>query len=110
MISCSGIYLKIAHFPVKIGLIGGVGGVPEIRFSLESSSFCYLGAHAKIQNPSCLLSGRKVRDSEEEEERKKMPSTMATSALAHALRSDQHSWPKGVIQWLFYAFFHIIGP
>ena len=66
MISLSGIYLKIGHFPVKIGLIGGVGGVPEIRFSLESSYFCYLGAHAKFHNSSCLLSGRKVRDSEEE--------------------------------------------
>ena len=90
MISLSGIYLKIAHFPVKIGLIGGVGGVPEICFSLESSYFCYLGAHAKFCNPSCLLSGRKIRDSEEEERRRKiMPSTMATSALAHTLRSDQ---------------------
>ena len=71
MISLSGIYLKIAHFPVKIGLIGGVGGVPEIRFSLESSSFCYLGAHAKFHNPSCLLSGRKGRASEEERRKKK---------------------------------------
>ena len=73
MISLSGIYLKIAHFPVKIGLIGGVGGVPEICFSLESSYFCYLGAHAKIQNPSCLLSGRKATafEEEEEEERRK---------------------------------------
>ena len=69
MISLSGIYLKIGHFPVKIGLIGGVGGVPEIQFSLESSSFCYLGAHAKIQNPSYLLSGRKATAFEEEEER-----------------------------------------
>ena len=60
MISLSGIYLKLVHFPVKIGLIRGVGGVPEICFSLESSSFCYLGAHAKIQNPSSLLSGRKA--------------------------------------------------
>jgi hypothetical protein len=25
MISPSGIYLKLAHFPVKIGLFGGVG-------------------------------------------------------------------------------------
>ena len=99
MVSLSGIYLKIAHFPVKIGLIWGVGGVPEICFSLESSSFCYLGAHAKIQNPSCLLSGRKATTSERKRERKRerkkereiMPSTMATSALAHALRSDQNN-------------------
>ena len=55
MISLSGIYLKVDHFPV-----------PEIRFSLESSYFCYLGAHAKIQNPSCLLSGRKATAFERE--------------------------------------------
>ena len=30
MISLSGIYLKLAHFLIKIGLIQGVGGVPEI--------------------------------------------------------------------------------
>jgi len=39
---------KLAHFPVKIGFFRGVGGVPEIFFSLESSYFCYLGAHAKV--------------------------------------------------------------
>ena len=33
-----------------------------------------------------IFENRKVRDSEEEE---KMPSTMATSVLAHALHSDQ---------------------
>ena len=71
MISLSGIYLKIAHFPVNIGLIEGVGGVPEFCFSLESSSFCYLGAHAKIQNPSYLLSGRKATAFEEERRREK---------------------------------------
>ena len=51
MISLSGIYLKIAYFPVKIGLIGGVGG-PRIFLLLESSYLCYLGAHVKIQNPT----------------------------------------------------------
>ena len=54
--SFSWIYLKFAHFPVKIGLIGG-RGVPEIYFWLESSSLCYLGAHAKICNPMLSLSG-----------------------------------------------------
>ena len=89
MISLSGIYLKIANFPVKIGLIGGVGGVTEIRFSLESSSFCYLGAHAKIQNPSYLLSGRKVTafEEEEEEEEKITASTIVTMSAQR--RSDQ---------------------
>ena len=41
---------ETAHFglfPPKIGFFRGVGGVPEIFFSLESSYFCYLGAHAK---------------------------------------------------------------
>ena len=91
MISLSGIYLKIAHFPVKIGLIGGVGGVPEIRFSSECSYFCYLGAHAKIQNLSCLLSDRKVKGSQRErkKERKIMPSTMVTTSSAQC-RSDQN--------------------
>ena len=60
--------------------------VPEICFSLESSSFCYLGAHAKIQNPSCLLSGRKVRDSEEEREKITASTIVTTSAQR---RSDQ---------------------
>ena len=36
-------------------------------FALESSSFCYLGAHTKFHNPSCLPSGRKAMASEEEE-------------------------------------------
>ena len=47
MISIFWIYSKLAHFSVKIGLIWGVGGVPEIWFLLQSSYFCYLGAHAK---------------------------------------------------------------
>ena len=41
---------ETAHFgfcPPKIGFFRGVGGVPKIIFSLESSYFCDLGAHAK---------------------------------------------------------------
>ena len=49
MISLSGIYLKIDHFPVKIGLIGG-GGPPNVS-PLESNYFHYLRAHKKLQNP-----------------------------------------------------------
>jgi len=51
---------ETAHFgfcPPKIGLIEGVGGVPEIFFSLECSHFCELGAHAKFQNCSTSPSG-----------------------------------------------------
>ena len=69
----------------------GGEGVPEFCFSLESSSFCYLGTHAKIQNPSYLLSGRKVRESErekrEEEEEKITASTIVTTSAQR--RSDQ---------------------
>ena len=54
--SLSWIFLILPDFPVKIGLIGGEGGVPEIIFWLESSSLCYLGAHAKICNPMISLS------------------------------------------------------
>ena len=42
---------ETAHFgfcPPKIGFFGGLGGVPEIFFSLESSYFCELRAHAKF--------------------------------------------------------------
>ena len=40
MKSLSGIYVKIARFPVKIGLIGGVGGVPEIFFLHWNLPYC----------------------------------------------------------------------
>ena len=43
MISLSGIYFKIAHFPVKIGLIHGVVGVPEFFFSIGILLFMLLG-------------------------------------------------------------------
>ena len=42
---------ETAHFsfcPPKIGFFRGVRGVPEICFSLESSYFCEIGAHAKF--------------------------------------------------------------
>jgi len=78
MMSISEIYLKLAHFPFKIGLIGGVGGVPKIFFALESYYLCYLGAHAKFENPTITLSWRLSRR-REERERKIMPSLMATS-------------------------------
>ena len=46
-----GLDLKFGHFPVKIGLIGRVGGFPIPFFPLQSYYFCYLGAHTKLQNP-----------------------------------------------------------
>ena len=70
---------------------GGLGGVPEIFFSMESSYFCEIEAHAKFQNPSCPLSGRKVRASEEEirerEERKITPTIGATTFVPAATGS-----------------------
>ncbi len=48
----SGLDLKFGHFPVKIGLIGRVGGSPPLSPPpLQSYYFCYLGAHTKLQNP-----------------------------------------------------------
>ena len=55
--SLSRIYLKLADFPVKIGLNGGLEGGPQIVFCLESYYLCYLGAHTKILNPVISLSG-----------------------------------------------------
>ena len=52
---------ETAHFgffPHKIGFLGGLGVVPEIFFSFESSYFCELGSHAKFQNCSTNPSGR----------------------------------------------------
>ena len=42
MISLSGINSKLAHFPVKIGLIGGVGGVPKFFFLMGILLFMLL--------------------------------------------------------------------
>ena len=36
--------------PVKIVIFRRLGGVPQIKFLLESSYFCYLETHAKILN------------------------------------------------------------
>ena len=55
MISLHGIYLKLGHFLVKIGLIRGVGG-PQLYFLIGISLFCYLGTHAKIHNSMTSLS------------------------------------------------------
>ena len=52
---------ETAHFsfcPPQIACFRGVGGFPEIIFSLDSSYFCYLGVHAKFQNCSTNPSGR----------------------------------------------------
>ena len=39
MISLSGLYLKIAHFPVKIGLVWGEGGSPKFVFHWNPPNF-----------------------------------------------------------------------
>ena len=52
---------ETAHFgfcPPKIGVFRGLGGVPKIFSSLESSYFCELGVHAQFQNCSTNPSGR----------------------------------------------------
>ena len=57
IISLSGIYLKITHFPVKIGLIVGKWGVPQKYFRLKSYYLCYLGVNEKIWKLMISLSG-----------------------------------------------------
>jgi hypothetical protein len=47
MISPSGIYLKLAHFPVKIGLFGGEGGVPKFFFLIGILIFMLLRSPCK---------------------------------------------------------------
>jgi hypothetical protein len=47
-VSHSGIYLKLAHFPVKIGLIGGIGRVP---YSHGILIFLLPGSPSKISEP-----------------------------------------------------------
>ena len=57
MTSLSRKYLKLSDTPVKIGLIGGVRGIPNFFTRLKSFYLCYLGAHAKIWKPMISLSG-----------------------------------------------------
>ena len=51
MISLSGIYLKIAHFPVKIGLIGGVWGGPRNSIFIGLLLFLLLRSPRKNSEP-----------------------------------------------------------
>ena len=79
----------------------GLGGVPEFFFWLESSYFCYLGAHAKFWNPTTTPSVRISNEPEEEERGKKEREENSIYSghlrlcqqprAAHALRSDQNS-------------------
>jgi hypothetical protein len=65
-------FSKYPPFPPKNRIVRGVGGVPEIFFWLESYYFCYLGAHAKFQNPTTIPSGRMSHEpGEKREEREK---------------------------------------
>jgi hypothetical protein len=72
-----------------------------IIFLIGILILCYLGAHANLWNPSCLLSGRKVRDSEEE--RSKTNNAIKSGhyvyacspRAAHALSSDQFNGIMG---------------
>ena len=49
---------RFGFCPSKIGFFRGAGGVPEIFPPLDSSYFCYFGAHAKFQTRSTNPSGR----------------------------------------------------
>jgi hypothetical protein len=51
MISPSGIYLKLAHFPVKIGLFGGGRGCPQNLFLIGILIFMSLRSPCKKLKP-----------------------------------------------------------
>jgi hypothetical protein len=63
-------FSKYPPFPPNI-IVRGVGGVPELFFLLESYYFCYLGAHAKFQNPTTTPSGQISNEPEERERRRR---------------------------------------
>ena len=50
-VSYSGIYFKLAHFPVKIGFIQAVGGGSPPKISLGILIFLLLGSPYKISEP-----------------------------------------------------------
>ena len=77
--------MKLAHFPVKIRLIRGVSGVTF--FCLESSFFCYLGAHAKILNPTTIPAGVKASRLTL---RGKVPKIVATCLCASSQGQGMH--------------------
>ena len=54
LVSAESISPNLPHFLVKIGLIGGVGGIPQISFSLDSQYFCYLRIIPKIVAYGCF--------------------------------------------------------
>jgi hypothetical protein len=75
--------------------VRGVGGVPEFFFWLKSLYFCYLGAHAKFQNPTKIPSGRISNEPggerERKKEREKMPFIVATYVYASSQGQRTHS-------------------
>ena len=64
-------FSKYPPFLPKNCIVWGVGESPIFCCWLESKYFCYLGAHAKLQNPTTTPSGRISNEPEERERRKK---------------------------------------
>ena len=86
---------ELAHFgfcPPKIGFFRGLGGVPKIFFFIGIFLIVLLGSPCKnLKSYDTPFYGFEQSAGGERREREIMPSLMATSALAHALRSDQFS-------------------
>jgi hypothetical protein len=87
---------KKAQLSTRIYHSAGGRGVPKFLWGLKSSYFCYLGAHAKFQNPTTISFVRMSNELERREKKEKeMPFIVATSVCAcipraaQALRSDQ---------------------
>jgi hypothetical protein len=86
---------KIPPFSAQKSHSAGGKGDPRI--------FCYLGAHAKLQNPTTTPAGRisnvPEEEREREEEEKKMPFIVATYVYASSQGPGTHSARQRCKKW-----------
>ena len=76
--------LRSANYFIVMG-----GGGPQIQFLVESLYFCYLGAHAKSQNPTKPFLGEKQK-AQRERRKRKFPLT-PMGVLTHRLQTHDVS-------------------
>jgi hypothetical protein len=92
---------KIPPFSAQKSHSAGGRGGPQIFFWLESSYFCYLGAHAKLENPKTIPSGRISNEPVEKKKKreKKMPFIVATYVYASSQGQCTHSARTNFLGW-----------
>jgi hypothetical protein len=83
---------KIPPFSTQKSHSAGGRGGPRFFFWLESYYFYYLGAQAKLQNPTTTPSGRiSIEPERKGEEEKKIPFILATYVYACSQGQRTHS-------------------